>query len=158
MGHMKLDQLNTWFGVVANIGVLIGIAFLAYEIQVNTSAIQSASVQAITDASLDTLRDLASNKELANLRLTGDADPSVLSELESFQYFAYYRQHWMHFQNVHTQRDFGVLNAGIWDTYARIICVDIGVPGIRATWQDHAEVLGAKFVEYVESCPQFRAL
>ena len=154
---MNLDKLNTWLGLVANIGVLMGIVFLAYEIQVNTSAIQSASVQAITDASMDTLFDLASNKELANLRLTGDADPSVLSELESFQYFAYYRQHWLHFQNVYFQRTFGVLNAGVWGTYARVICGDIGTPGIRATWQDHAEVLDPKFVEYVESCQQFRA-
>ena len=152
---MNLDKLNTWLGLVANIGVLFGIAFLAYEIQVNTSAIRSASVQAITNASMDNLSDLASDRDLAILRLAGDLDPSKLSDVQSFQYFAYYRQHWLHFQNIFFQRNFGVLNAGVWDTYARVICIDIETPGIKATWSDHAEVLDPEFVEYVESCPLF---
>ena len=92
---------------------------------------------------------------LATLRLAGDVDPSALSDVQSFQYFAYYRQHWLHFQNIYFQRAFGVLNAGVWGTYARVICKDIGTPGIRVSWSDHAEVLDPEFVEYVESCPLF---
>jgi len=37
---------------------------------------------------------------------------------------------------ISNQRNFGVLNAGIWGTYARVICIDtenIEKPGCRAT-------------------------
>ena len=149
---MDLDRLNKWLVLLANIGVIAGIVFLAMEIKVNTSAIRSASLQSITDASADTLRALASDRELAALRLAGDADPSQLSETEKFQYFAYYRQHWLRLQNIFFQQRFDVLPEEVWETYARIICTDIQTPGIKASWPDHAAVLDPAFVEFVESC------
>lgn len=36
-----MDRLNQWLTLFANIGVLVGIAFLAYEIRQNSGAIQS---------------------------------------------------------------------------------------------------------------------
>ncbi len=36
-----MERLNQWLTLIANLGVLAGIAFLAYEIRLNTNAIQS---------------------------------------------------------------------------------------------------------------------
>ena len=38
---MNLDNLNKWLTLVANLGVLAGIFFLAYEIRQNTDSLQS---------------------------------------------------------------------------------------------------------------------
>ena len=38
---MELDKLNKWLTLLANVGVLLGIMFLAYEIRQNTNSIQS---------------------------------------------------------------------------------------------------------------------
>lgn len=38
---MSLDKLNSWLTLLANVGVLLGIIFLAYEIRQNTVSIQS---------------------------------------------------------------------------------------------------------------------
>jgi len=93
-------------------------------------------------------------KRRAKARLRGDADLAGLSELESYQFLAYYRAYWLHFQNVFFQQNLGVLESGVWDTYARILCTDYrGLPGVRATWPDHAPVLEPDFVGFVESCP-----
>jgi hypothetical protein len=149
---MELDKLNRWLTLAANIGVIAGIVFVAFEVQLNTSAIRSATIQAITDASANSLRSLASDPEMAQLRLDGDKDLSSLSDLQAYQYHVYYRQHWLRFQNIFFQRRFGVLEEGVWGTYARIICTDIKTEGIRANWPNHAEVLDPEFVIFVESC------
>ncbi len=149
---MELDKLNRWLTLAANIGVIAGIVFLAFEVQVNSSAIRSATIQAITDASANSLRSLASDPVMAQLRLDGDKDLSSLSDLQAYQYHVYYRQHWLRFQNIFFQRRFGVLEEGVWGTYARIICTDIKTEGIRANWPNHAEVLDHEFVIFVESC------
>ena len=46
-----MDKLNQWLSLVSNLGVIVGIFFLAYEIQTNTSAVRSATYQAFTDGS-----------------------------------------------------------------------------------------------------------
>ncbi len=110
---MEHDKWNRWLTLAANAGVIAGIIFLAYEVQVNTSAIRSATIQAITDASADSLRSLASDPVMAQLRLDGDKDLSSLSDLQAYQYHVYYRQHWLRFQNIFFQRRFGVLAEGV---------------------------------------------
>ena len=149
---MEHDKLNRWLTLAANVGVIAGIVFLAFEMQVNTSAVRSATIQAITDASANSLRSLASDPEMAQLRLDGDKDFSSLTDLQAYQYHVYYRQHWLRFQNIFFQRRFGVLEEGVWGTYARVICADIKTDGIRANWPNQAEVLDSAFVEFVESC------
>jgi hypothetical protein len=153
---LQIEKLNPWLAVVANLGMIVGIVFLAVEIRTNTAAVQSSSVQAVTNTSVEGLRALASDADLSRIRRTGDAQLSALTEDERYRYFLYYRNFWLTFQNNFFQRYFGVLDAGIWNTYARIICKDIGTPGIRATWPDHAEVLDPEFVRLVESCPSFK--
>lgn len=46
-----MEKLNQWLSLVANLGVIVGIFFLAFEIQTNTSAVRSATYQAFTDSS-----------------------------------------------------------------------------------------------------------
>ena len=149
---MKKFDLGQAITILANLGVIAGIVFLALEIRVNTSAVRSASIQAITDGSADALHALAADQELASLRLAGDSDPTSLSEIEAFQYRVYYRQHWLRFQNAYFQRRFDALDAAVWGTYERIICADINRPGVEAGWPFHAEVLDPEFVEFIESC------
>jgi len=149
---MELDKLNQWLALAANIGVIAGIVFLALEVQVNTSAIRSSTIQAITDASANSLQLLSSDPALAQLRIDGDKDLSSLTDLRAYQYNVYYRQHWLRFQNIFYQHRFGVLADSVWGTYARVICQDIKTQGIRANWPNHANVLDPVFVEFVEAC------
>ena len=152
---MTLAKLNAGLTLLANMGVLAGILFIVIEIRQNTAAVNSATIQAITNASAEGLREYASDKNLAQLRLNGESDPTSLSELESFQYLAHNRAYWLNFQNVYLQYQLGVLGPELWSTYSRVICIDIGKPGIRATWADHSVVLDPPFVAVVEACADF---
>ena len=44
-----MERLNQWMTLIANIGVLAGIVFLAYEIRVNTDAVRSSTYAAYVE-------------------------------------------------------------------------------------------------------------
>ena len=55
-----MDRLNQWLTLFANIGVLVGIGFLAYEIRLNTQATHAQTREAVlaaTEAELQAVRD-----------------------------------------------------------------------------------------------------
>jgi hypothetical protein len=152
---MDVDRLNRWLTLGDNIGVLAGIVFLALEIQQNTAATHSSTVQSITDNSAAALREFAGNADLAQVRVKGDFENSSLSELESFQYWSLNRGYWIHFQNIYFQIGLGALEPRVWASYKRIICADLaGRPGLRIRWDEHAAVLDPDFVVVVEDCLQ----
>jgi hypothetical protein len=147
--------IHRWLTILSNFAVIAGLVFVALEIRVNTTAVHSATVQDLTSLSAQALAELAADSALAHLRLRGDADPAALSELESYQYFSYYRGYWIRFQNAYFQKRLGVLDGAAWGMYARIICTDIKSPGVRATWSRHSPVLDPGFVAIVEACPGY---
>ena len=46
-----MEKLNDWMTLIANVGVLAGIVFSAFEIQVNADAVRSATYQGFIDSS-----------------------------------------------------------------------------------------------------------
>ena len=46
-----VDRLNQWLTLAANVGVIAGIMFLAYEIRVNTDAVRSSNYAAYNEVS-----------------------------------------------------------------------------------------------------------
>ena len=62
---MKLSNLNEWLTLIANVGVLIGIIFLALEMRQNTSMMQAQIRQGITENTLDFLLGIGTNLDAA---------------------------------------------------------------------------------------------
>lgn len=66
---MNLDSLNKWLMLIANLGVIASIIFLAIEVQQNTTVQIANSRQQMLDAELSVIDDLSENPELyLNLR------------------------------------------------------------------------------------------
>ncbi len=86
---MDSDKLNRWLTLGANIGVLIGIIFLAIELQQNNENL-AAEVRATNFFGMaDTWRMVAESPELAGAIMKDFADEE-LSPSESNQLFSYW--------------------------------------------------------------------
>ena len=84
-----VERLNQWMMLVANVGVVAGIAFLAYEIQVNTDAVRSTSYEAYNETAnsfLDFWAEHAST--LARVQVEHTAIESLSPE-DTIVYLAY---------------------------------------------------------------------
>jgi hypothetical protein len=58
---MNTEKLNQWLTLIANVGVLIGIIFLALEMSQNTSMMQAQIRQGITENTTDFLLGIGTN-------------------------------------------------------------------------------------------------
>jgi len=76
---MNIEKLNQWLGLLANVGVVAGIIFLAIEVRTNTSTNRIAILQNYSDNWMQIHAQLAENHELASLvelaLSGGDLDP-----------------------------------------------------------------------------------
>ena len=58
-----MERLNQWMTLVANIGVVAGLVFLAFEIRVNTNAVRSEATTSYLSHSMELSAQLGSDSE-----------------------------------------------------------------------------------------------
>lgn len=152
MKKPELRELAHYAEIAAAITVVISLIYVGRQVEDNTAAIRSSTMQAVANSSDIALQNQAANEDLTRIRTTGNADISALTELEAIRYMTFNRGLWLRMQNIYEQQQLGVLDESFWYTYSRIICEIYSPPGVRATWSDHSNVLDPDFVEFVESC------
>ena len=83
---MNLDKLNNWFAVIANIGVLIGILFLAYEVRLARTSIELQLYEAQTQGYASFNEMVINSSEAAGALGKGLYNPNALSDTEIVQF------------------------------------------------------------------------
>ena len=88
---MSSERINSWLSLIANVGVLVGIALLAAELRHNTLATQRMLYQEQMNYGREHSELLVGdeNEKLASLVFRGEADPGSLSA-EEFEKFILY--------------------------------------------------------------------
>ena len=155
MKRPSLGEFSQIADIVAAVAVVMSLVYVGIGLRDNTSAVRSASAQAVTDTSLDILFGQATNADLARIRTVGDDDYLALTEDEKYRYYLLYRPIWLAWQNVYLQQELGVIDPKLWGTYERVICSTMSKPGVQNSWPIHSSVLDPGFVALVEACPSF---
>ena len=140
--------------------VLLGLAFVGFELSQNTAAVEASSRQSSTDASVDWIMTIASDPELTRIWGTALEDLHRLDKTERKQLHLLLRSQWLRFQNAFLQWQGGTLSEDDWEIYKGFMCrtqaqgkINVHAASLRvATWDDHKGVLLNQFVEFVETC------
>ena len=110
---MNLDSTNRWLTLAANIGVMAGIIFLAFELQQNTVATQLQAASNFQSSYADLELSIYGNPEFAELLSKGREGEEVTGtdqlRLEAF-YGGVIRQ----WQFIHFQHLSNALSDEIW--------------------------------------------
>jgi len=151
---MQTEKLKGILDLAGGLAILVGLIFVGLELRQNTAAMEAASLQNQTDASIDFLLLIASDDELARIWLDATKDPDQLNEIDSLRYFFISRSRWLRMQNAYLQWRREALTDEDWSFYNGIICDEGNAGAIRftKTWDQHRVQLTAGFVEYVENC------
>jgi hypothetical protein len=75
---MQLSKLNEWLTLLANVGVLVGIIFLALEMRQNTDMTRAQTRDAMTEKQLDFYSVVLENPEIAEVWTLMRNDPSQI--------------------------------------------------------------------------------
>jgi len=85
----KLDRINRWMMLVANIGVLIGILFLVFELRQNTVASRLEAASNFQDTFSEIEFFIAQNPEFAEL-LDAGRNGRPVSDVDNFRLHVFY--------------------------------------------------------------------
>ena len=88
---MNSEKLNSWFGLVTNVGVLVGLVFLAIEIR-HASDMGQAQMADAGVAGHNTLNlAIVSDPQVARMFIVGLYEPEKLSDTEAVQFASFLR-------------------------------------------------------------------
>ena len=117
---MNTEQVNRWLSLVANIGVIMGLALLAYEVNQSTKVAISAVSQGLTEQSLDFFSLKIDSDTVAKAtykrRLGVELDDYEEYQLAQHQYYNF-----RVFENAFLQYRRGLYDDSEWEKYQRII-------------------------------------
>ncbi len=109
---MGSDRMNTWRSFGAAGGVVLGLAFLTYELRQNSDLMRIQILQARADAAMSSLEHVFNSDYLPKILLKVESDTS-LSDEEWIRYTAWFRAANRNQDNVLTQYKAGMLGANI---------------------------------------------
>ena len=149
--RMKLDLINRWLTLAANIGVLAGILVLVLEVRQNTVAIQSAAASSLQAAYSEAELLIAGDQDFAEVLVKG-RDADGLSPTEQLRLLGFYRTVLRGWQNTHYQYLSEVLDPGLWEgelgLFRETIVAD---SGLRTYWSSNKSLYSPAFNRLLES-------
>ena len=98
---MDKDRLNRWLTLGANLGVLVGIILLIFELDQNREMMRAQTRHDLSVQIVDLLSQGATDIQLASLLRRADASGEDLTPDEHWQYAHRMAAMFRYFENVH---------------------------------------------------------
>jgi len=114
---MSNDNFRGWIEILSNLGVLIGIVFLVYELNQNSVSQRMEAKLALSERFAEFDGSLAENSDLAQLVAKADFEGADLTPLEWSRYRAHYNRWMSILMRVQALHDDGVFNDADWREY-----------------------------------------
>ena len=149
---MNLDNFNKWLTLIANVGVLVGIIFLAIEVQQNSRMMQAQTRDSIAGKLSDYYKDIGSSEYASNLYfqgIRGDLETFAGPESLSFRFLVnsnlrlWENEFYQYKAGLFGEEDF-VARSSTWPDV-------IGFPGFMQEWVRNRRAFEPEFREYVNS-------
>lgn len=88
---MNTERLNSWLTLGANVGVIIGLLFLAYEINQSTRATEAAASDSVVDGFNTLALSIIEDPDVARIFYVGMHSPEQLTDVEAVQFAMWMR-------------------------------------------------------------------
>ena len=147
---MDSEKLNKWLALLANVGVIAGIVFLAIEIRQNSDAIRAQTRAQLAEEVTELFSVNMNDKEYASVLMRGN-NVEELSPVEQYQYYRH-RSAWIHYwNNVAYQYEMGMYDGTEFAHQISTIRVDmITFPGLKVHWCDNKHSASQSLIKAIE--------
>jgi len=147
-----MERLSQWITTIANLSVLAGIVFLAYEIRINADAILAESAASSLANSVAITTDIALNPETMALRMKMDLeDWESVPFSDAFAALNLVGAQFKAAELTHYQWRTGNLDPGLWSgtdrgLYMLLYNSDMS----RESWIGMKQTFGPDFQDYID--------
>ena len=146
-----MNEINEFFALVANIGVLGGLVFLGIEVQQNSNLMRAEIRQGVTENSNTTNSAIAESLEVADIVIRaaiGDVEPGPTGEWMVFRSVAA-----ISFRNAENELylfEQGLYNEEEYRARLQTIRRNMETPGFRSAWDELGNMHSQKFQDVIE--------
>ena len=144
-----MDRLNQWLTLFANVGVIIGIGFLAYEIRQNTQALQAASMDSTIQAANDIRANLFLDPEITEIYRQGLQNIEDLNEVDRERFRLIMTNALWAFWNTYIQSRLGGRQS--WESQRGIARRFLSQPGGVWFWEHYGSEFEPDFQAEIDS-------
>jgi len=123
---MKLDKINQWLVLIANLGVLVGLIAVVVELRQTQTAMDADASTMRAQMALDLENNSIDTKIYEVIEKLGNGENLTLEE--SARARLWVRTRLRHFENLHYQHQIGVLNEEIWEAALAGLGLMCGTP------------------------------
>jgi hypothetical protein len=128
---MKKIDLGQAFTILANVGVIIGIVFLAIEIRHASDATRLQTIESVSAGWFQLNDAIVRDPQVARVWVVGLYNPSALSDTEAIQFSMYLRMFTNQVRRVVQHHDLGLVPDIEFQTALRQLATIIETPGGR---------------------------
>ena len=141
-----MNKLNERLTLIANLSVVLGIIFLAVELQQNTAAIQAQTRDSITEKQMTYTSWVGTDLEVAAVYWRGnDLGLDELEEPESTMYLLLVAGIFREWENSHYQYERGLFTAEEFEARVERWRVNMSNPGFRGYWERSRQTFAPSF-------------
>jgi hypothetical protein len=151
---MNMETVNVWAQLIASIGVIISLFYVAAQVRQNTRSARAIVVDSLARSMHDLAFEIAQNDELLKLATTSLQDWNSATELERARFASFILGYFKLFENAWFQMRKGTLERDQWegyDAFLRSVWVD---PIVKTWWSMRRTFFAPGFRQYVESCKE----
>lgn len=143
---MKFEKLDKWLSLTANIGVIAGIVFLAYELRQNNENLEAQARYTIKENRASMNSQIAHDPVFAGV-ISKARSGSELSPTESIQLDSFFRSNLANWEWDHGEYMRGRLELNL-DLYKGFV---EAFPQIRILWESSKSSYRAEFQQFMDT-------
>jgi hypothetical protein len=147
---MTGETINVWAQLVASIGVIISLFYLAAQVRQNTRSSRAIVVDSLARSMHELAFEMAQNDQLL-ITATMLKDWDSASELEKARYASFMLGYFKLFENGWFQMCKGTLERDQWEGYDAFLRTVWAVPTVKTWWSMRRTFFAPGFRNYVEN-------
>ena len=147
---MNLETINVWGQLIASIGVIVSLFYVAAQVRQNTRSARAVVVDSLARSMHDLAIQMAQNDQLL-MTASMLKDWSTASEMERARYASFMLGYFKLFENGWFQMRQGTLEAEQWEGYDAFLRSVWMVPTVKTWWSMRRTFFAPGFRNYVEN-------
>jgi hypothetical protein len=151
---MNIETVNVWAQLIASLGVIISLFYLAAQVRQNTRSARAIVVDSLARSMHDLAFEIAQNDELLKLATTSLQDWNSGTELERARFASFMLGYFKLFENAWFQMRKGTLERDQWEGYDAFLRSVWMHPPVKIWWSMRRTFFAPGFRQYVESCKE----
>ncbi len=148
---MNTEKLAQWLTITGNLGIIVGLIFVAVELNQNTVSNKGAAYQTWVAANLalnSSLIPADKSREIAD----GMVDSSNLTAGSQMPFAMWHFSYFQQIQATDYLYQIETLDRALWEAEIHRAAVHLELPGVRQWWDAGGKTqLTPEFVELIES-------